>query len=309
MSYFKIGNKLITASMYDILSKLKEDTGFPVILQKKSDSVAISCPFHSGGREEHPSCFVHDDYNSDRHGIFNCFACHESGTIINIIAQCFEKDVVFATEWLNDNFADVFVEELLELEEISFNNSIKVKYLDESILDEYSYFHPYVFNRGISEEVVRKFRVGCTPDGQYITFPCWDEHDKLIGIFKRSTTSKEFIIPKNIDKPIYLLNFILKENIDSVYVVESQFNALTLWTWGYPAICLFGTGTKSQYDILNKSGIRNYKLCFDGDSAGDKGRDRFMKYIKSDSIVDIINIPRGKDVNDLTKDFFDTLLK
>lgn len=48
-------------------------------------------------------------------------------------------------------------------------------------------------------------------------------------------------------------------------------------------------------------------LCFDGDSAGDKGAQRFIRNIRNDVLVSQIKIPRGKDVNDLTKEEFESL--
>lgn len=115
---------------------------------------------------------------------------------------------------------------------------------------------------------------------------------------------KDFFIPEGIDKPVYLLYNVLRKGLTEVYVCESQINALTLWTWGIPAIALFGTGTKEQYEILKKSGIRIYHLCFDGDSAGDKGANRFINEMYKDCIIDVVGIPDGKDVNDMTKEQF-----
>ena len=126
-------------------------------------------------------------------------------------------------------------------------------------------------------------------------------------ITSRNVDSKIFNIPANTDKPVYVVNYISKENINTVYVVESQVNALTLGSWGYPAIGLFGTGSRQQYDILNKCPVRNYILCFDSDAAGYKGTDRFINNIRKDVFVSIKKIPPSKDVNDLTKEEFDKL--
>jgi DNA primase len=71
---------------------------------------------------------------------------------------------------------------------------------------------------------------------------------------------------------------------------------------------MIGTGSDVQYDILNNSGIRNYILCFDGDEAGDKAIKRFKKNIRKDVFISVKVIPRGKDVNDLTKEEFDKLV-
>ena len=122
-----------------------------------------------------------------------------------------------------------------------------------------------------------------------------------------SIDRKQFNIPSNLSKPIYLLNYIIKENIETVWVVESQINALNCWRRGRPAIALLGTGSSTQYDILKKSGIRTYFLAFDGDEAGDKGIKKFLKAMPNDLIINIVNIPRGKDVSDLTDDEFNKL--
>jgi len=68
-------------------------------------------------------------------------------------------------------------------------------------------------------------------------------NNKLVGVFERSLETKKFIIPSNIDKPVYLLNYIVNHHITKVYIVESCINALTLWGWNRPAVALFGTGT------------------------------------------------------------------
>lgn len=127
-------------------------------------------------------------------------------------------------------------------------------------------------------------------------------------ITERSVHTKRFHIPEDVEKPIYLLNFMLQDNVDTLYIAESQINALTLQGWGYPAVALFGTGSKEQYALLNKlSNIREYYLCLDSDDAGDKGTQRFLKNIRKDVLVNIVEIPRGKDVNDLSKKEFEQL--
>ena len=128
-----------------------------------------------------------------------------------------------------------------------------------------------------------------------------------MGITERSVNTKNFYIPEGLDLPIYLLNYIIRENINEVYVVESQIDALTLWTFGYPAIALFGTGGRKSYDILKRSGIRIYHLCFDGDLAGRHGALRFIRNMSENVMIDVIYLPDGKDVNDLSKEEFDHL--
>ena len=310
MSYITVGNKVITSSVESILLQLRKESNgnyFKDIIHK-GNQLCITCPSHKGGQENHPSCYITDDNTSDINGVWHCFTCNASGNLVDLVSLVFNYDIITATDWLIERFGDTFLITEQVLPEIVLDDNSEIEVMDESILNEYNHYHPYMFKRGLTEDVIRKFKIGSTPDGKYITFPFWDEHDRLLGVFKRSTEGKQFFIPKNIKKPIYLLNFIIKEHITTVYVVESQINALTLWGWGYPAIALIGTGSKEQYERLKKCGVRHFILCLDGDIAGDGGAKRFQKYMPDDVLVSIKSIPRGKDVNDLTKKEFDSLI-
>ena len=48
---------------------------------------------------------------------------------------------------------------------------------------------------------------------------------------------------------------------------------------------------------------------FDGDEAGDKGIQKFIKNIRKDVIINIIKLPRGKDVNDLEYNELEKLIQ
>ena len=67
-----------------------------------------------------------------------------------------------------------------------------------------------------------------------------------------------------------------------------------------PSVALFGTGTPSQYELIAKSGITHLYICLDPDSAGEKGTWKLIKSLPKSMMVDILEIPPGKDVNDLT---------
>ena len=309
-----LGNKIITAPIPDILHEVKRQSGnryLKYIGDVKGDTVKITCPYHKNGQENHPSCHVYARRDSKEiyYGTLHCFSCSKAVPLYSVVGHCLDEDDEYGKQWLCDNFGDVLTETFVDdLEPIVLNNNKNNKYIDESILDKYNQYHPYMTERKLSFDVLRKFKIGYDAESEMITFPIWDENNNLVMITKRSINSKRFEIPEGIDKPVYLLNFIKNENITTVYVCESQINALTLHSWGYPAIGLIGTGSQKQYDILNKSGIRNYILCFDGDNAGLKGAERFKKHIRKDVIVTQKRIPFGKDVNDLTKEEFENLI-
>lgn len=300
-----INNKVIDAPVYDILKQVHKETNGRYLntIIDKGDNVFIQCPFHSDGKEKHPSCtvFARDDDKYTDKGITHCFACGISVPLFTLVGHCFGQDDEFGKEWLVQRYSNIFIEKQTYLPEIQIGKP-KETALDESILDQFAYFHPYQFQRKLSEEVILKYRVGYDKETDSITFPVWDEHNRLKFITKRSVKTKQFFIPQGVKKPVYLLNFMLKENRDTVFVCESQINALYMNTLGYPAVALIGTGTRDQYEILNKSPIRHYILAFDGDEAGDKGITRFLSNIRKDVFVDVMLLPRGKDCNDLTSE-------
>ena len=64
-----------------------------------------------------------------------------------------------------------------------------------------------MWERKLSKEVVDRFRVGYDPQRRMLTFPVWDEKGHLVMITGRSVQTKMFHIDKEVDKPVYLLNF------------------------------------------------------------------------------------------------------
>lgn len=183
-------------------------------------------------------------------------------------------------------------------------------YLDAHILEKFNQIHNYMYQRKLTDEVINKFKIGYNITNNSITFPVWDINGNLLGITERSVDKKYFYIPENLKKPIYLLNYIVKENIKSVIVCESQIDALTAWSYGYPAIATMGSPSTKQINLINKSGIRHLILMFDNDAAGERFSEKLKKNLRSDIFISEVNFPAGvKDINDLTKDQFEYMIK
>ena len=301
----KIDNRLISSSISDILISIREASNGKYFSQIKSvnDYIMTNCPFHKDGQERHPSFGIKDD---DKLGYCHCFACGKVCDIIELVSYCLSLTNQEAKQWLIEKHSDIYIVHQDILPEIILNKK-NDQYLDESVLNEYAYYNDYMFKRGLTEEIINKFKIGSTKDGQYITFTVWDRQGRLVGITKRSTSGKQYIIPENFSKPVYLLNYIIKDSITDVVICESQINALRCWVNRVPAVALFGTGSKQQYDILKTSGIRHYYLGFDGDLAGRHGIIRFIQNMPKDTIIDIMLIPEGKDIADLSKEEFNSL--
>lgn len=290
----------------NILKKLKFDLGlkgynyFNDIIDNNS-YVSFTCPFHSGGHEKHPSCSI--VLNKYKEPYYHCFTCNSSGSLTKFIADCFDEDLDFGEQWLEDNSNIDLDKDTLP--ELALDNNKKPEYLDEKILDQFNYYHPYMEKRKLTKPIIDKFKIGYDPLRNAITFPVWDENNNLIMITSRSTNSKHFYIEKNKEKPLYLLNFIKKENITTALITEAQIDSLTSWSYGMPSIATFGGISSEQIKILNKSGIRVLILGFDNDAWGDKFAAQVEKEINPSILTLRMQFPKNKkDINDLTKEEF-----
>lgn len=306
-------NNHVIDGVEQILKDIQEITNSRYIrhINIRGDNAGITCPFHKDGQESHPSCYVYLRKDNDEvpYGFFRCFTCGTQGNLDYLVAHCLNCTIEDAREWLIDNYSNALVESTgIELQEIILTKPKKT-YLDDTMLEQFAFFHPYMFQRKLTKEVIIKFKIGWNRETDAITFPIWDEYGRLIGISERQIKNKFFHLPEGLGKPIYLLNFIIEENITEVYVVESQIDALYLWSIGKPAIALLGTGSKAQYNILRKSGIRFFHLAMDGDLAGRQGMKKFIKAMPSYVFVDVCILPDGKDINDLSKEEIENLPK
>lgn len=312
-----IKNKEIDVSVLEVIEKFKEEylsrTGqviFRDIVDKNQDNLMLTCPKHACGSERHPSCGVLKySSNGKPAGTVHCFTCGYTATLPQMISDLlgYNDSGLEGEKWLIKTFYDNLYE---SREKFSLDLDREVKkpikrYVSEAELEKYRYYHNYMWKRKLTREIVNEFDIGFDKEKRCITFPVNDINGKCLFIARRSVDTKMFLLPKDIDKPVYGLDKVLKNGQTEVIICESVFNALTCYVYGnIPGVALFGTGTQGQYDILKKSNLRHYILAFDGDEAGDKGRKRFFDALKDYAFISYYEIPRGKDLNDLTKDEF-----
>ena len=315
MNNLIIDNHVIQKEIKPILNKLRLEItdGKLRSIRYMGDNVRVTCPFHKNGLENRPSCdiYVGND-DSLNWGTYHCFTCGSKGSLIEFVAECLNISTNQAKKWLKDNFTDYRVEtsSCVIDDSINLKKNIKQKVTNNNLeekLEKMQSWHPYLQTRKLSKEVCNRFDVKYDPKTECIVFPVRDLSGKIVFFTRRSVNSKQFIIDSNITKDIYLLYNMLQEGTKTLYIAESQINALTLQSWGYPAVALMGTGTKYQYELLKKANILHYVLCFDGDEAGRKGTINFIKNLGENSFITIKALPEGKDVNDLTKEQFDNL--
>jgi DNA primase len=267
------------------------------------DNIQVCCPYHKDGQERRPSAGIK---KSD--GIFHCFTCGETHTLQEMISHCFGRydDVVGAFGWegLLNNFLTVSVEERKPIAlDLSRNESEKVTlYISDDELDKYRVYHPYMWKRKMTTEVVEIFDIGYDKDTKSITFPVRDVKGRCLFVARRSVVTKFFNYPQGVEKPVYGLYELsqLERFPTEVIICESMIDAIYFWTVGKYAIALNGLGNELQFKQLRNMPCRKFILCTDSDDAGMKARARIKKNIRNKIITEYI-LPEGrKDANDCT---------
>ena len=281
------------------------------------NNIMVQCPYHSGGKEKRPSAGIHKET-----GVFHCFACGETHSLQEFISHCFgyNDGGLFGWKWLLKNYVSVRVEDRKDVE-LNFErnglsnpstlgnrnvNRDNHNFITEKELDSYRYIHPYMYKRGLTDDVIELFDIGYDKSRRCITFPVRDIKGHCLFVARRSVDYKYFNYPSGVEKPLYGLYELSKVNtvnrIDEIIVCESMLDALSFWTVNKYAVALNGTGSSLQFKQLRELPCRKLILCTDMDNAGMKARTNIRKNVTNKIITEYI-LPNGrKDANECTKE-------
>lgn len=252
----KIGDVQLNAELSDVLDELVlqlRANGSQLIAKRKDGPthIQICCPYHADGMERRPSAGIRKE-----DGVFHCFACGEVHSLPEVISHCFghTDDIVgkFGWQWLLKNFATVQVEERKDVALDFYRNDKRihgtnsVSYVTEEELDKYRYIHPYMYKRGLTDDIIKLFDIGFDRDTNCITFPVRDIQGRVLLVARRSVSSKYFNYPAGSVKPLYGLYELsrLEKFPDEIYICESMLDALTIWCYNKYAVALNGLGNE-----------------------------------------------------------------
>lgn len=305
----ELENTVIQAEMIDIINTLKYELNSKGLdylrdIKPNGDNIQCTCPFHKNGQERKPSFGININ-----NGKAHCFSCNWSGDITTMISELFGHPTDFGQyglKWLIRNFNSLEVENRKPI--MSFNNSISKeqvsnKFILEEELDKYRYIHPYMYQRGLTDDIIEEFDIGYDKESKCLTFPVKDLKGNVVLVATRSVEGKFFHIPKTDSKPIYCAERFVDGKYKECYITESFLNCLTLWKLGKPAVALMGTGSSEQYKILRKLPVRKYIIALDPDIAGKHGTERLKRQLTNKLVREINYIDKDKDINDLQEDF------
>ena len=317
----EVNNHVILDDTQDILIELRKQLELNGVKRfakfiDSGNNIQTNCPFHKEGQERKPSFGINKNT-----GECHCFGCGWSGTLSEMISNCFGKDDfgAYGNKWLIRNFLSVAVESRPDID-VDFCRRKKItsetkKYISEQELDSYRYTHPYMYKRKLTDEIIDLFDIGYDKNTECITFPNRDINGNCLFVARRSVKTKFFNYPQDVEKPVYGLyecNICAKTIKNwfpnEIIICESMLDALTCWVYGRYAVALNGTGNENQFKTLRNMPNRKFILATDMDEAGLKARERIKQSLGNKLVTEYVwDINVAKDINDMSKEYFDSL--
>lgn len=314
----EVNNHYIMTDEIDILNELKSQmaiNGLPRFhkIIRSGDNIQTTCPFHSDGQERKPSFgILTKTKGKSLAGTCHCFACGWSGSFAEMVSNCFGYDDMgnFGNKWLVSNFLSVAIENRpdIDLQYSRTRTKEQKAFVSEAELDKYREYHPYMWKRKMTQEVIDIFDIGYDKKTNCITFPNRDINGNCLFVARRNVQTKFFNYPENVEKPLYglyeCMNFRMDLNLEDIVICESMIDAITCWVYGKKAVALNGLGNDLQFKQLNMMPNRHFILGTDSDSAGMKARQRIKQHLTRKVLTQYV-FPEGKkDINELTQDEF-----
>lgn len=307
----QINDITIDADVSEILTTLREQLAEQGILRfekiiDSGEDVMVQCPYHKDGQERRPSAGIR---KSD--GLLHCLACGETHSLPEVVGFCFGRDMFFGYNWLMKNFGALSEQDRQPINlNLSRTPSTSVQeYVSEDALDSYRYTHPYMYERGLTDEIIELFDIGYDKSTDSITFPVRDIKGNTLFVARRTIKYKSFNIPKGIDKPLYgeyELSQILqtKEGVDKfkeIYVCEGLFDCLRLWCVGKCAVAGFGClFSDKQIQDLCELPTRKLIFALDNDKAGISATERLKELVRGKLMTTAILPDKRKDIGECT---------
>ena len=273
-------------------------TGSGISIESEVDSdYIVFCPYHNNFRS--PAGEV-----SKTRGTFFCFSCHESRSFIEFVMHVTGKSYFEAVRFIESaktetNFVDTLETLLEDKPEVEPFDELLIKRLHNQALDSERAMNYYNY-RKISENSVKKFQLGYSDKQDMVVTPVHSPDGSVYyGFVGRSIEGKSFLNTNGNWRSKTLFNLHRAKRYDTVYLVESNFDAIRLDQMGVPAVASLGAYvSKFQTDLLTRY-FNSVIVVADNDNGGNKMVDKIVDRLGYRATI--AGIPeRFKDIGDMT---------
>lgn len=254
----------------------------------RGDEVLACCPFHL---DRNPSFAA-----NLKKGVYICFACGEKGSFRKLDIEAPEK-----VTW--DSFKNLLG---------STESDLVFGIPKESQRIKQGVYLNYLTNRGLSENVIRKFDLGFCDSGEYEKriivplesgFVARSIFGSKMGWLVHGRNFRKYLYPLGLPVSKMLFNFDPKAK--KTILVEGVFDVLKLASNHINSVAIFGSQLRDfQVKKLCKSNIVEVTLCFDSDQAGEIAVKSGVELLSNYFHVRIMKLPKGEDPASVSIDIF-----
>ena len=257
----------------------------------------VFCPFHPNFRT--PAGEVDKEK-----GTFFCFSCRHICSLTEYVEKVSGKTFFQAERLIKSMEQDVDISALLNKtlevkpEFVPFDE-VMVRRLHAQAMESPRALR-YFEGRQINTSSMDKFLLGYSDKQDMVTVPVHSPDGKiLVGFVGRSVEGKEFKNTPGLPKSKVLFNLHRARKYDSVFVVESSFDAIRLDQNGLGAVATLGANVSTQQLELMKKYFNSVIVVADNDEAGKKMQERVLTRLQNRAII--VSLPsRFKDIGDMT---------
>jgi DNA primase len=255
----------------------------------------VFCPYHNNNRT--PAGEVSKD-----HGMFFCFGCQTTRTLIEFVMYTSNRTYFEAVRYIKSKEQETSIEEsvnkaLINKPEFIQYDELLIKRLNNQALESPRAIR-YFEGRKITKESIDKFGLGYSEKQDSVTIPIYSPDGMCIGFVARTVEGKEFKNTPGLPKGKVLFNLHRIKTSNIVYVVESSFDAIRLDQVGFPAVATLGANVSAAQIRLLEKYFNSIVLIADNDDAGMIMRDKLIE--KLGPIVTSVYIDKKyKDIGDM----------
>ena len=235
-------------------------------------------------------------------GVYKCWACSETfnthGSLNKLFLKWGNKRHKATWELIGGDFIKKtekkYKQVKLPKEYISFTKGNKLTI-------PYKEAYNYLRKRNITDEIINKYSIGYTTEGEYrgrIIVPSFDENEELNYFVSRSYINhKNKYKNPEAEKDKIIFNEHLIKWDEDVYLVEGVFDMFFLKN----AIPILGKNLSDRlWEKLYSNCKKNIIVCLDGDAWEDAEKlYRKLDGGKLTNRIRLIKLPKDKDVSDL----------
>jgi DNA primase len=259
------------------------------------NELIVYCPYHNNTRT--PAGEISKEF-----GRFFCFGCQVTKGLDEFVMTISGRTYFEAIRYIKGkgqetDLTSVINKTLYSPPDFVPYDELLIKRLHNQAMESPRAVR-YFEGRKITKESMVKFSLGYSENQDSVIVPMHNHESLCLGFVARTVEGKEFKNTPGLPKSKILFNLNRIKASNTVYVVESSFDAIRLDQVGFPAVATLGANVSvSQIRLLEKY-FNNVVLIADNDEAGVIMAEKLIE--KLGSMVTVVSLDKKyKDIGDM----------